>query len=421
MKKQLKSLAENKFIQGGFFLTTSNFIVGFLNYLFNSLSGKLLGPEKYSEIAAIFAYLWILAVPSQVITTDLIRRLGAKDKDRLVTAKTWEQWFVKKIRYWWWLLIPYIAFIFFLPTLTNLSLLSSFVISISFLLSLISVFYTSSLLGLHLFITFSLILIFSTLIKLVGPILVYFHVDGLTTIAILLILSSVASVIGGKIALNHLLKSTYSKIVGLDKRIIHFIFNRNIIITCLSLVGITLLNNLDIIFAKKMFTSNIAGVYGGWSLFGKIIFYILSPILSLSYIFFSAKEQQKNHSIVIIFSLILLAALGIILYLLYSIFGELIVLIMFNKNYFQIIRYLPQAAIFGILYTIISFLNNFFISKNSVYSLIIAFLIFFYAGGLFFFGKSMELIIMINVIFSAICVVVYLVATVKSNSDPKSS
>ncbi|PJA52603.1 hypothetical protein CO166_05155, partial [Candidatus Roizmanbacteria bacterium CG_4_9_14_3_um_filter_36_11] len=98
---------------------------------------------------------------------------------------------------------------------------------------------------------------------------------------------------------------------------------------------------------------------------------------------------------------------GLILYGLYFYFGRFFVSLIFNKNYYSIIDLLPKAAIFGVLYSIISFLNGFFIAKNSSFSLIIAFFVFFYAVGLFFFGKTMVSVININLFFSLLSAIVY--------------
>ncbi|PJC81260.1 hypothetical protein CO007_05560, partial [Candidatus Roizmanbacteria bacterium CG_4_8_14_3_um_filter_36_10] len=99
-KRWIKSAFNNKFVKGGLFFTLANFLGGFLNYLFNSLSGKLLGPAKYSEITALFSYLTIFSLPITVITVDIIRRLGEKGKLRLSYFKMGEDWFWQRIYHW---------------------------------------------------------------------------------------------------------------------------------------------------------------------------------------------------------------------------------------------------------------------------------------------------------------------------------
>ncbi|PIV08984.1 hypothetical protein COS31_02660 [Candidatus Roizmanbacteria bacterium CG02_land_8_20_14_3_00_36_15] len=406
-KRWIKSAFNNKFVKGGLFFTLANFLGGFLNYLFNSLSGKLLGPAKYSEITALFSYLTIFSLPITVITVDIIRRLGEKGKLRLSYFKMGEDWFWQRIYHWRYLLILYFLSGFFLPRITNLSLLFSFTLLVLTIFNIIGVIYSAGLQALHLFGFFSFIAIISVIIKLTGPLFVYFHVGELDTIAVFIIFSSLLGIVMSKYRIDKITKKIVAKSIVINKRLIALIFDRRIIITAISLFAINLLNNFDVIFVKKFFPADTAGIYGSWSLFAKIIFYVLSPLISLSFIFFSSKEQKKLHRKTLFMSLVILIVSGLILYGLYFYFGRFFVSLIFNKNYYSIIDLLPKAAIFGVLYSIISFLNGFFIAKNSSFSLIIAFFVFFYAVGLFFFGKTMVSVININLFFSLLSAIVY--------------
>src|SRR3989344_1859191 len=207
MEKFFRRLYHNSFFQGGMMLTITNLIVGFLNYLFNSLSGKLLGPAKYSEISVLFAYLVILGVPASVIQAEIIRRLGNAGNKRIELIKSWQLWFFSFFDKWKYLIIFYVFFfILIIPSLTNLTLLYSLTLMVLLLMTFFSIFYISALLGLHLFFLYSLTLILSTIAKLLGPLLVYIGIDGSATIAIFIVISSVTLVLAGKIGLDRLLR-----------------------------------------------------------------------------------------------------------------------------------------------------------------------------------------------------------------------
>jgi len=192
-----------------------------------------------------------------------------------------------------------------------------------------------------------------------------------------------------------------------EKRIIHLIKSRSIMLIFFSAISLNLLNNLDVIFVKKFFSPDLAGIYGGWNLFSKIIYYILGPILSLSFIFFSDKQQKKSHSKVLYLTLALFFVAGGILYLLYFFLKDFLVLLIFSKDFQSISPLLPQAAIFGILYCLIVFLNGFFIAKNSLRSLAITVYIIFYGTALYLFGKNLVTVININIIFSLLITISY--------------
>ncbi len=297
MQSKFRQLINNRFIRSGALLTVINFIIGFLNYLFNSLAGKALGPARYSEIVTLFSYFFILSVPLTVVTNEIIRRLGQTGSNRLSIIAAWEHWFWQKISRWSFLLIPYALLLIWLPRWTNLTFLSSASILLVLLFTFLSVFYTGAFLGLQLIVFYGIVMLISTLIKLAGPVLVLLSVGNLNTVLLLLVLSALVLPIGGKLLLSSKIKTTKQTMKPVNRRIIQILFTRSLLIITLSTISLNLLNNLDVVFVKKFFQSDTAGLYGAWSLFGKIIFYVLTPVLTTSYIFFSAKEEQRRHHV----------------------------------------------------------------------------------------------------------------------------
>jgi len=396
-------------------LTLTNFFVGFLNYLFNSLSAKLLGPKGYGEITTIFSYMIVLSVPISVFTTDIIRRLGEKGEAKIDAWVSWRNWFWGKINKYKWLIIPYFLLTFLFSRFTNLSTFSSFIVIEGLFISLISVFYTAAFQGLHLFLLLSIFSITATIIKLSGPILVYFRIDGLNTILTCLILAGVIPFIAGDILFrkrfqakktNYQIKKTASQII----------FNPVFFITLLSLVSIGLLNNFDVMFVKKFFPQDTVGLYGAWSLLAKIILYVCGSLTAITYIFFSDKQEDKNHKKILFLTIIAIIFTGAILYGSYYYYSRTIVFLFFNDKYLSIVSLLPKAAIFGIFFTIISIINSFFLAKKSRLALIVTIFIPFYALGLLTFGKTINAIIDINLIFSGVITVAYLIGAYKFNS-----
>ncbi len=408
MRKFIRFLLQNDFFQGSILFTASNFFGGFLNYLFNSLSAKLLGPVGYGEVATLFAYLTILSVPILVIITDIIRRLGSIGKNNLIRVVSWEEWAKQKLSRWSYLIIIYFLTLFFLPNITNLSLVTSFGLLIIFLLTLLSSFYNGVFQGLHWFLFLSLILISGAAVKLLGPLLVFLGVDGLSTIIFSLILSGIAT-----IWLSHKILQTKTKEFDLqrhkiNKRILQLLFTKTFITTAFSLIALSMLNNIDLIYVKKYFSAKEAGVYGAWSLFGKIITYLFGSIFNIGLIFFSAQKYKKYHIKALVTIVIALCFAGFIMFILYSWFGELLIKLIFNYKYLAILPYLSKAAIFGFFYSFIFIVNNFFLAKDSSFSLIVFAGIPFYAFVLIIYGKTLQNIFAINVYFSLSLALIYM-------------
>jgi len=163
-------------------------------------------------------------------------------------------------------------------------------------------------------------------------------------------------------------------------------------------------------FAKKFFTSEMAGLYGAWNLLAKIVLYAGGPLGGLSFIYFSNQSYKKQHKKSLIFIVAGVIIVGILMFITYLIYGSLIIRLLFNKSYYAIINYLPQAAIFGCLYSLISIINGFFLANNSRKSLIIALLFPVYFFSLILFGRSFFGLINLNLIFATIIFALYFVA-----------
>lgn len=203
---------------------------------------------------------------------------------------------IKKWKFQFNLLVPAL---FLLPKLTNLLLVSSIVLLLTLPILLFNTFYSSVLQGLQLFFVFSLVNLGASLVTLMGPVGVLLGVDGLYTVFIFILLSGFLPVLMGRRVLESIthIEENEQKLVLLDKRILHVLKDRKIIVTVLSILSVAVLGNISVIYGKKFFLAETAGVYSAWMLFARVIFYVSAPVTTVSYIFFSDKEQKSEKKI----------------------------------------------------------------------------------------------------------------------------
>lgn len=407
MGNKLKMLWSNEFIQGGFFLTSSSLLVNLLNYFFHFLAGRTLGPAGYGEIITLFSYLYLTSVPLSVISTVITQKISSRENQYQFVAAL-EDFFWQKLKKWWFLALPPII-IPFIPRLTNLTLLTSFSLVFLIIISPPGAFYNATLLGLKLFFWLSVIGVAATILKLAGPLLVSFGIDGLATVMTFLLLSGLLPVLANKMFLDRHIKrqQTSQNVLG-SKRLLHLIFNKQVIITTISLLAVTALNNLDVIFVKKFLTAEVSGWYGSWSLFARIILFIVSPIIPVSFVFFAGKTGALKQNRVFVLLLAALLFVGGTSYVGYTILAPSLVNILWGDRFNQIIPYLGLAGIFGLLYSIIFFINNYFLAKKSFFALILSFLLPFYVFFLFIIPRNLPSVIRLNIVFSLIVVICYL-------------
>lgn len=409
-------ILSNRYFKGSFYLTFANIIISFLNYFFNTLSARYLGPADYSEIATLFAYLVILTIPFQVVTPLIIKKLGKATENREKIALRIEAWFVKQIKKYFYLVIPLSLSIIVLPSFTNLKIETSVALVAGILITFLSLIYMAFLQGLHLFLVVSIITVSATLIKFTGSVLVIFF--PILSIPLLTItLGLFFSLIIPFIYLRLINRIHKSRISINENHLLTILFRKQTIYTLLSIFGITLLANLDIIFVKKYFSAEQAGLYSAWNLFSKIVLYLIGPIMGLSLIYFSDIKHNKLHRRALYFLVFLFSCLGILVYLLYTLFGQELILILFGSKFLSIGKYLPLAALFGLLYSLITLLNNYLLIKNPKMAILVFILTPIYIGLFYFLGKTISSIVWLNIYYSGLVFITYLMAIILNNKN----
>lgn len=411
MKEKIIKLTENIYIRGGLLLTIASFIVNILNYFFHFLAGRFLGPSGYGEITTLYSYISITSVPLMVISTVIMQKISAQDTDQFIYVKSLETFFWKLTKRWSFFIIPVLLIIPLTPQVTNLTTIVAYALIPFVLLSFVGSFYNSVLQGLKLFLIYSLLGIANTIIKLLSIIPAIFNIYDASGVIIfqllfsLLTLSISIHIIRKKIMQHH---DNQSRII--NKRLLIIFADRQFLITLISLIGITILTNLDIIFVKKFFSAQESGIYNSWNLFAKIITYIVGPIIPVSFVFFASGKNKLNQNKILFLSLGALLIFCLISYFGYSVFGGQLTNLLFGNKFNTIIPYLGLASIFGSFYTMIIFINNFFLAKKSAFSVILLIILPIYGIFLYLIPRALINIMYLNIFFSLSVVIIYFLA-----------
>lgn len=422
MLKTAKKIWGNEFLKGGIFYTSASFFIHSMNYLFNFLAGRSLGPKGYAEISALFSYLTIALVPTVVFSTFLIQKISATSNNQVTYTYSLEVLFWEKIRRWWYIMIIPVLFIPVLPSLTNLTPLAAWSLYPLIILSFLATFYGGALQGLKLFLAFSLIGVLATFLKLLGAALVAAGIDGVATIIVFIIFSTFCLFyLSKKILTDNLRKKILTAPKKIERRILQILKGRQFIIIFISTLAFTLFNNIDIVMVKKFFSATDAGIYSSWSLFAKIIFYSLGPLISLGFIFIAGAKSPDVQNKTLIYSLIVLLFVGIFSFVFYKYFAVFIVRLFFGGRFEPVSAYLAKASIFGSFYAAAAFINSFFIAKNSPLALILPLFLPIYIVLLFLIPKKLSVITSLNIFFSAVVITAYLGAYLVTRTDLKIS
>ncbi len=399
----------NEFFRGGVVLTSSSFIINICNYLFNILVGRALGPVGYGEITTLFSYITIISIPVIILSTIIVQKIASAENDRYTLAHSIENYFWQKAVRWWYIIVALFIVTPIVPSITNLSIVSAYSLLPLILLSFIASFYAAELQGLSKFLLFSLVGISAVLFKLIGAVVVSIGIDGVFTIILFLFLSYITIWILSKFFLyrNYSAVKKSKSPPRIEKRLVTLFLSPQFVITTFSIFGLSLFGNIDIVYIKKFFTAQEAGIYSSWSLFAKMILYIVGPITAVGLVYFAKGGKTASQIKSLILSLILLSFVGLTSYFAYFYFGTPILHLFFGNKFAEVIPFLSYAGIFGTFYATIILLNNYFLAKKSAYSLTLPVAMTIYTAFLFFQRRIFD-IMNLNIAFSAVITLCYL-------------
>lgn len=405
--KMFLMASDNVFIRGGFFLTAGGFLTSFMNYLFNIFVARALGPSGYGEITAMYSYLVVLTIPMGVVTTLLIQKIGSSKHPKTYAAGL-NNWFILKAKKWWYLILVFAAITPFIPAVTNLTVVTSISLPLLVILSILGAFYNGAFQGLHLFLWFTIVSIVATGLKLTGAIFAIVGLGGINTIMIFILLSGVLPIFAAQIIFKKITERNDEKPHIVTKAIRHVFTDKQLWLTTGATGVLALLNNVDIIYVKKMFSADDAGIYSSWALFAKIIFFFFGPLISMAFIFFSSKKHEVKHQVVFIGSFILFVVVGVVTNLGYGAFGRQIVDLLFGGRFWSVIPYMEWASYFGVGYLMLAFMTYYFLAKKSRASLLPAVLFPLYMIALLVYPQTIADVMFVDTVFVYVNVTIFL-------------
>jgi len=141
--------------------------------------------------------------------------------------------------------------------------------------------------------------------------------------------------------------------------------------TMIAVLALTSLTSTDVILVKHFFTGELAGVYSGFALIGKIIFYFTYPIPLVMFplVIKRVNNNEKFHNLFFL-ALIIVIIPSAALTGLYFLFPQFLIHYVANEKYLPYASLLGWMGLFLTLFSIINVMVLFFLSlkkTNVVY------------------------------------------------------
>lgn len=372
----IKELLKNELIQGSIALFIMINIFNVLNFLFHFISGRMLGPADYGILTTLMAIIYILAIPSDTISTVLSRFATKfyvkKDYGSLKALM------LKSIKKLLWIGLAGLAFFFILAIpLGNFFELSPalvILLGVIFVGVLLTPILRGVLQGIKSFNYLGVSFFIEGFIKVFFAVILIWlgwNVYGpITAIVLSLFLVFLANFLFKPFKQILSSKTKHTKIKGI------YSYSVPVVV---AMTFITLFYTIDILLAKKFFGAEIAGLYGAISMIAKIIFFATVPISKALFPLASERnDKQASTKNLAKKALGLVLLLGIIALIFYLAFPKLILWILYGSDYLVLSNLLiyPSIAMTFLALTNLLVFNNLSKHKDkTVYALPVFFII----------------------------------------------
>lgn len=362
MRKKARKLLVHPLFAGSAVMIFGTNAVSFLNYIYHLFMGRLLGPEAYGELVALFSLIGLFTVLPGSVSLAIIKFVSAsKSKKEIQHLIEW----VKKISFSLGLFLAILALALSWVIANFLQLQSPmplFWLALIFFFSIPLGFLRAVLQGLLKFTATILTLLIDSGLKLaLGIVLIRagFALNG--ALAAMLI-----SVLLAWLLASYFLRrsSMGGQAEGYDWRpMLKYTFP-----VMLYSVSSVSLYSTDVILVKHFFNPIESGLYGALSMLAKIIFFGAGPVAGVMFPLISKKSSQGLlYKRVFAYGFLLTLAISAGILFFYWQFPKLAIKMLYGSAYLAGSALLVWLGLFLFLFTLSSYLANYFLSLNKTW------------------------------------------------------
>ncbi|MFA6023459.1 MAG: oligosaccharide flippase family protein [Candidatus Pacearchaeota archaeon] len=391
---KLKSFkdSEEEILKSGVIFLIGSIGVAIFNYLYHLSMGRMLGPADYGILGSLFAIIYIVTYSTSAFNLTISKfsaEYKGKEKSDSLKAlikKSLQSVAVIGLV----ILVIYLISTPFIARFMNLSSITGLIIvGLVAYLSIISAVLTGALNGLHKFVWQNSAGFASTFIKFILAITLVYIGLSVNGALLALLIGILAGLFISAYPIKHLLKGKTKEKLD-SKKISIFLFF--VFFASISSVSII---TFDQILVKHYFSSADAGLYAAAGMIAKIIWFgsgFLTGALFPKVVSLTAKGKNTSKllkkSLLYTFSL---AAIGCIVYFM---FPEIIVSLLYGSDYSSIISFVPIFAVGMAFYSLTQILISYNLAKENysfIWAIIIGFV--FEMLGIAFFHNSLTQVV----------------------------
>lgn len=404
MRRIITLFQENAFVRNSSILFIGSMLMNVLNYLFHLVLGRVMDQRSFGEVESLISLLAIISVPAATLSL-IATKYGAAAKaedDRAAARSVFSYLNKTVLRYG---VLAFVLAIALTPFIRDFFQLESIVpvvflwVAVAF--AFFSVIAVGILSGWQEFREVNYINLSGTVSKFLFAIILVsagFGVNGAIGGLVL------AGLVGYAVAYFFISRHFSGMEASEKAQVFDFSsMKRYALPAFFGTLAISVLGNIDMVFAKHSLTPELSGEYGALSVAAKTIFFATGVMATVLFAM-AAEKNHKQESSEKVFRLAVglttLVSLGAVA--VFTLFPEFVLSVLFGGKYAQVSGMLGWFALAAGLYSIGNLLLQYLLSLHeTAISYVFLALISLEIGLLFFFGTDLYAIIMINVLAQA--------------------
>lgn len=320
------------------------------NYLFQIASGRLLDASAYGVLNASFSVVGIVTVAGVALGMSLAKNIS-QDASNIggIIKRLFRLGIV--------VALPFILAVFAVMLVMGYELITSVLTAVTtYTISLSYLFY-GSLQGKQLFWQVSIFNLIVPLSKMLFGTALLFAGAGINSVLCAMIAGSFISMVYGYLVLVK--RADFSAHASKEEcaRIIKYMF-----FTLLSASALTLFNNVDVLLIRQYFSAKELGLYSCAALFGKIILYIPTVLVTMMFPI-AAKNDGKSKTTLyktLLYSFLISSVAAAALYVL----RRPVISIVMGQSYLPSADYILSVILFVIPLVMVTVVTNYLIATN---------------------------------------------------------
>jgi len=365
----------NKIIQDNFLRHNLVFfvgamVVGFFNYLYYPVLGRLMDVESFGEVQAIISLFLLLSMAVGVFRTIVINIVAnvqdIKEKEAAILM-------LQKLGLYIVIAVAALIMIFSrqLESFLNFSSFYPFIsLSALLVLSLFFTFRSAILQALHYFIEVSIAGIFLSAGRLIFAVaLVYFGWSAFGAITAIVLAQLIALIYVFSKTAHHLplLIGAKVKITNQIKKEVPYA-----LLALVATLGVTFLYSADILIVKHYFSAVGAGFYSGIATIARIIFFLTGSVAGVLVVHVKTGNSSQENKRTLIKGLFLVGGLGGVVLLTFLAIPDIIIKVLMGQRYLDYAYLLPRLGLVSFAVSLINLLFFYYLALRRYFLAIVA-------------------------------------------------